>query len=1480
MFNLATRGAAQTAKVRILPILCLVVLAAYACISLQGCLPPDWSFCDCDFRDNFWNSIINDVHLLWDVKDGADFVRRAQDNTTFQGKYLQSPPEDLNCPVAPSVFWKAWPQYGITRGLIEGSMGDLWMPGARDRFKQVCIAGHLALLSICSQHFLVKSARAQQSGDPDHMKWLEAAYSHMVAIRNLGQAYQIRNCMGQQGWSLDVGAFHKYTEKWIGREAEGTAPQAAFLNGKVDPWQMLFTKPMGHTDESRAAMLPDRKTCAPMKDPACWKRKSLLLMETCEYCCSPFQHKGGRGADICWDSEWTYERCCQQDFKDLICELNRKGEEGGCVDCKKSVTYICLTPTEKRLKDAQNQYNENVDSFNQLQNKSRELAESIQIAREDLVQKDSVYRDLHADLNSKIAIWHAAYHNTSRLSSLGRLKQQELTWNNSRTVLEEARLALRAAQTNVANRTKVLLDARRDEEAARQSVRNNFSHYERAVKHFEAVSSSLTSARSTEVAAEEKHSKAETAREEAEANASQSLAASLEANTSRDAQHSSTKSALEFATSVRNRSRASAVEYQRAKQIVDSDLDAARTQSVRFSRSCTSVSAVFAPQATQALRTVFEKLKAAEGSWQLARTARGEAADALASAQQEEDMAKNIILGCGSGGGSSAGAVSCLILKTPANQTKPEQRPLPLCVGRSDKEGKRTCHIQTGCANVKTPASCESQDGHGKDCFNDTIIEPTESTVFEVTRRLLKAQYLSQEALSNAKTRLGVQPDQAVVYVPSELTNDVEAKKRVRIDLESQQEAATKIVQDGILLLEKAKLNVDAEVKKQKAMEADVQEARRQSSQLTVEIVTSEEYLRTNKSFYDEKKQVLKRWRRTAESLTLASQQAFNRTENLSSQYFLAVSQSNTRRTAKEEAREELARAERNVQLVNQTLSDNLTVLVSAWLQQQDTVKASQSARWSERLLAAAKEVLVTMVGSLESFLDNYVISLSDKDAVLQLMNAVDVRKEAELRWVEAEKDLEKALEEVQMVNTSLVDAKVAHEVAQEKAFNATSAASEAEEKAAVAEELLNHTRKSLLAQQQQLEKVRKFISDIEEKSRAFAADLAAANSEVERQSETVRNARERAQALDAELVKATKAERIAEIAVANARAAFVGSTLADARKQCQPTDAQFEVYLHFRELLSLAKHNVVQRLLGLQLADQLVARQEAFLGDAQVARAAILDDMADIRGATVDRSTRLAIVDLDNANVQAKHEAASFSAVEAEERFSKGQERLDEILDVRHKAELAAARRVQENIVASGKLEIAEKALQQRTVELDAARNRTGQLEKDLLAAIQAEAAANASLKSSEAWQKRFNQSLQLERKEEALSEAKLEESTESASEAKASKREALMRASLNTHKRHLVLLDTQVELPQKTQAKAEARAAFDAAEKEVVEAQTKLDVLVKTESETHTKISETYKELERLQIEHAEAEKEYQDQDPQDRKRSFTTSLQGSGA
>jgi len=1313
------------------------------------------------------------------------------------------------------------------------------------------------------------------------MKWLEAAFAHMVAIRNLGQAYQIRNCMGQQGWSLDVGAFHRYTEKWIGREAVGTAPQAAFLNGKVDPWQMLFTKPMGHNKGSRESMLPDRKTCAPYKDPACWKRKSLLLMETCEYCCSPFQHKGGRGADICWDSEWTYERCCQQDFKDLICELNRKGEEGGCVDCKKSVTYICLTPTEKRLKDAQNNYNKNVDAFNEFQNKSAELAQDIRKAREDLLQKDQVYRDLHEDLNRKLSIWHVAYNNASRLSSLGRLRQQELTWNNSHTFLNEERLALQAAQSTVANLSKVLFDARRDEEAARQSVRNNFSQYERAVNHFEATSNSLTSAKAAMAAAEEESRQAEVAQEAAAVDAKQAFAASVEANASRDAQHSSTEAALELARAVRDQSRTSAVEYLGEQQIADAHLDAVRTQGFRFcGRVPSAVNAVSKPREDEAA----EKLRAAEQSWQLAGQAHADALEALSDAQRDEDVVVDSILSCGGGGSNSARAaspLSCLIAKTPSNQSKPELRPLPQCL---DGEGKGTCNLQTGCPKVKGPATCDSsKDGSGTpDCLNDTHGSASlESTVSEVTQRLWKAGHLSQEALSEARARSGVQPEETVyVYVPSELTSNVEAKGKIKAELAAQYEAASKVVGMASLALEKAKADLQKEVKRQEAMDTDLQEARRHSSQLAVEIVMWEEYSRTNRSVFDERQQVLKRLRRTAESLNRASQEAFNRSDDLLSQYLLARNESETKMLAQEEAQRGLIDAEHNVQRVNETLSDNLTVLVSAWLQQQETAKASQSGRWSERLLAAAKEVLVTMVGSLESFLDNYVISLSDKDSVLQLMHAVDARKEAELRWLEAEKDLEKAVEEVQAVNASLADAKAAHRAAQQKSSNATKEASQAEDDAAAAERSVNQTRQYLLSQQQQLEKVRKKISDIEEKKQTFAHDLATAEGQVERQASALRRAEEQAKEVDTELAKATSAEKAAEAAVSNAKTAFVGSTLADARKECQPTDNQYEVYLHFRELLSLAKYVKVQRLLGLQVADQFRIKKEEVLRDVQVANAALLDDLGDALSAVADLAIRVAVVDSENATVQVRQQVASFSASKAKENFFASQGHMDEILQGRQEAELWAVHQAKENFASLSRLDLAEKNMRQRRLELAGAKNRTEQLERDLLAAIQAEAEANASLRSSQVWQKEFNASLQLERKEEALASAKLEESRKSANEVKAAKREKQMRASLDTHKRHLALLDAQVDLQNKTKSKVEARAAFDAAEKQVVEAQTKLDGLVKTEAETHTKISETYEEINRLKIEHTEAEQEYQEQDPEDRKRSFTTSLQGGGA
>ncbi|CAK9030303.1 Uncharacterized protein SCF082_LOCUS19164 [Durusdinium trenchii] len=949
----------------------LAGLTIYAFVSLEGCLPPDWSFCDCDFRDNFWNSVLNDVHLLWDVEDGPDFVRRAQDNTTFQGKYLQSPPDDLSCPVAPSVFWKAWPQYGITRGLIEGSMGDLWMPGARDRFKQVCIAGHIALLAICSQHFLVKSAHAQESGNPDHMKWLEAAYSHMVAIRNLGEAYQIRNCMGQQGWSLDVGAFHRYTERWIGREAEGTAPQAAFFNGKVDPWQMLFTKPMAHTTNTRAAMLPDRKTCAPYKDPSCWKRKSLLLMETCEYCCSPFEHKGGRGAGICWDGEWTYERCCQQDFKDLICELSRKGEEGGCVDCKKTVTYICLTPTEKRLKDAQNKYNDNVDLFNQLQNKSQELARDIQAAREDLLRKDQVYRNLHEDLNNKLSRWHVAYYNASRLSSLARLKQQELTWNNSRAVLDEATRVLNAAQASTLNVSRVLSDARKQEGGGLETLQRNITAYERAVHQFAATSRSLASAKAKKAVAEEEYASADLATTFAENNATQSHAALREANFSRDQQYTLTEASLEQFLASRNASREEASETLYRKHYADAELQAMRTQAGRF---CAGSSSPTNREAST------RRARLAEQAWETAGATRNQLAEGLSAAQLYEERTKHMIYRCaGRSSGADAGSsLLCLIGKTPANESQAQVGLAPLC-------GNEACPLQDCMHNVKQSSIlplCSSS------LCNDTQSGSQSGAellgVADLLKQLLTAQRLSQEALTKARRQIGTDlsdnDGSPAVYVPVELTNAVEEMSKAVSEAKKKQGTSSMAVKDASSLLERFKNDLATISDKQRASVTDLDNSDRQARQLAMQISIWEEYVRTNMTFFSEKQRVYMDVTRTADLLAVTAQEAFNRTDLLSSHRLVAINMSILGRRTRDEEAQKLNLAEQQVQRVNRTLSDNLTVLVSAWLQQQETAKASQSGRWSERLLAAAKEVLVTMVGSLESFLDNYIISLSDKD--------------------------------------------------------------------------------------------------------------------------------------------------------------------------------------------------------------------------------------------------------------------------------------------------------------------------------------------------------------------------------------------------------------------------------------------------------------------------------------------------------------------
>ena len=151
-------------------------------------------------------------------------------------------------------------------------------------------------------------------GEGKKMKQLEIAYGYMVMLRNLGEAAEFRQCMKMEGWPLESLYIRNYAVKWIGEENAGVQPVAAYYGGKIDPWQMLYDRPAMDMLTDRAGMFPPRRPCVPYKSPQCWKRKSLLLLETCEYCCDNFQHKGGFGAPWCFTDYWTYEKCCQQDF--------------------------------------------------------------------------------------------------------------------------------------------------------------------------------------------------------------------------------------------------------------------------------------------------------------------------------------------------------------------------------------------------------------------------------------------------------------------------------------------------------------------------------------------------------------------------------------------------------------------------------------------------------------------------------------------------------------------------------------------------------------------------------------------------------------------------------------------------------------------------------------------------------------------------------------------------------------------------------------------------------------------------------------------------------------------------------------------------------------------------------------------------------------------------------------------------------------
>lgn len=1452
----------------------LVVAALVVATSLHGCLPPDWSFCDCDFRDNFWNTVISDVHRVF---DGPDWTRKARDNTTFQGKYLQSMPEGFECPMIVDSFWKGWPRFGLTRALIEGSLGDLWMPAARDRFKQICMAGHVGLIAICAQHWLVRAAHMIEDGQPDHMKYLEAAYSHMVALRNLGGEFRLVQCMGQQGWPMRLDQLRVWAEKWIGKESQGVTPIAAYAGGQLDPYQMLFDKPMHHTERTRVDALPERRPCVPYKHPQCWKRMSKLLIETCEHCCSPFIHKSGRGDPTCFDSVWTYERCCQADFQDLICEMKRKGEEGGCVDCKKTVSWVCLTPPEKNLQDAQNKYNEKVDKYNQLQTDSQRLAKEVSEARLDLDDKTERYRWNYSDFDVKLRIWSVAYNNETRLLSASRLQQQMLTWNASARALSAAQTALRLSQDALRNAMGSLRQANDEKARGEGLVKSNESAYEAASSALNASREHLELAREARRAAERDALAAAAAASAAAMSEQQRRAEAVAENQSLEEVIATTAERFDASLGSLHVTEKAESEAQEADRRAEAAAEEAR-RSNSTAHDAVAASAAAVVKAVQGEEEAVRALESAES-----------AATAVAERlrQSEEDRRRIAEIEAHVHGdllnvSASEAAVRCLIERTPANMSA---RPSAV----------RTCDAHPGLEDLNEFCKTWAQEGKcernkafmQKTCPRSCAKGVAETSACTAPATGVDMTRIVAELLSNASALLArgfsSLADIDVSLVPETFRDELTASIQVLANMQRRHQEA------GTNLTVSQKLVVSSEEALQKA-EADEaravgfrDEAKEVAKALEIKKRVWDAMLSRNESEVSKAADLLSNRKDDRRRLEAAIEKAKALEAALDRASGIADEEVSAKRKEVSRLRWRVQMLGEQIRTLNESLSENLTTAVTAWLEAKDTGPAAApegAGGWGERLLRVAKSALISMVSSIERVLEQYVVSLTDARSVHELVRAVDDRKAAALQLTGAERDAVHAEAQATDARGSFQKAEVARRHSEAAALRGAELVEQAEVALAAVEEVLRRCQAGHAAAAKELEVAKEALAQREaELQEASEARLAA--------SEALRRSGEALVAAKAALAGAAASVSEAEVAVQAANgalaAAAVGAEsmyMAELRASCAAGEHDFEAYFRRRELLSLVHAFVNHQAREHADAEEQHRAALAARGAAEAARAAAAEALLDARIALGERAEEAEAAAVDLAERLAHRNITWSRLLDAREVLAQMRDSFEAVRALRVEASDAAAEAAAQWARARHEADAALARSLQRSADVGEAVNKTQVCLQAMLAAEAAKAKAKASLEDSRVWFEEFEHSLLLPVKRQVVADAESDEKQRIELEAGARRREALMRRLLATHERHLALCNAQVDLAVKEVTRASAKAIFEDSEKAVVGAQKKLETLTEEEAKCNKDIQTTYADLQTLLKEHAAATEAYDKQDPKERERSFSTKLEGAGA
>jgi hypothetical protein len=274
---------------------------------------------------------------------------------------------------------------------------EAWRPENRELIKNLCPVGNVILHFWCAHQFLIKAGVPGYSvNETETWNLLRAWYAHMRSLQQWLDQEEIMKCLPRSSFPFNESSSQDivaWVYKAIGNATLGEEPKLLFNSGTglIHLPSFVFTGKLKH---SRRNVNPKNRVCIPIADPSCWPLKALYQADSCSLCCDP--NKGPFGDPSCWRGGRTYERCCQQDFRNVKCEEIRKSTPG-CIDCAQSLSFFCEEAHRFDAVKAWQHMNETYYEYLAELNITRDLKIEVAQNSSQLEAIEPLFRDLLAN---------------------------------------------------------------------------------------------------------------------------------------------------------------------------------------------------------------------------------------------------------------------------------------------------------------------------------------------------------------------------------------------------------------------------------------------------------------------------------------------------------------------------------------------------------------------------------------------------------------------------------------------------------------------------------------------------------------------------------------------------------------------------------------------------------------------------------------------------------------------------------------------------------------------------------------------------------------------------------------------------------------------------------------------------------------------------------------------------------------------------